>query len=641
MNGERYNREDPSAVMPASTPDLDPGAVGAALSEALVARLREISLELGHRVSPSRLCRVSRTLLGVADDGARPVQRPEWLPALSSPRSTAPHDYLHLIPEAARRTLGQVVTPQPIARYILRAAGYREDLDIVQRSLCDPACGSGIFLVEAVDTYLAALRRTRVPPDEWYPLAVEHLTGIDIDPLACLFARLNLALLLARPLLLWMHAHPQRNPEPLPVWERDTLDAIASEGKGENLSGPRLTDAVDFVVGNPPYRKLGSISGALRDRFQESLFGHPNAYGMFLHAGIEILRPGGRLGFIIPRSMLSGLYFQNLRSLIERRTHLEEISLLAERKNVFPQVLQGTMILVFRKRAADGGAATGTPVRTGIVRSAAELGNGGPPHVLTSPERVARRLNGTSIWFVSDRERTYSLLDKILGRHPLLGGPAVACPARTGPIVWNRLKPFLRTTEGSGCLPLVWATDVARFRFTFATAGDTRPAYLEETPKTRGLTTSGPSLLVQRVTADEQSRRIVATRTDFGPRRRYFVENHLNVLQPAPLAGIDLRFLLGILSSDVVEFLFRSMNGNTQVSATELNLLPVPRGAFEREIASLAAALEEAAGKGRADLGSELNERVAGAYGLTHGDLGFLQRVLRENPAFRDLPRDH
>jgi adenine-specific DNA-methyltransferase len=379
----------------------------------------------------------------------------------------------------------------------------------------------------------------------------------------------------------------------------------------------------------------------LRQAFQDSLYGHPNAYGMFLHAGIEMLRPGGRLGFIIPRSMLSGLYFQNLRRMIEERTHLEELSLLAERKNVFPQVLQGTMILVFRKPGAGEPVAASRPVRTGIIRTAAELGNGGPAHVTPDTAQVARRLNGTTIWFVSDRERTYSLLDKILGRHPLLGGPAIACPAKTGPIVWNRVKPHLRPESSDGTLPLVWATDVGRFRFELATAGAMRPAYLEETPKTRGLATVGTSLLVQRVTADEQARRIIASLTGFPVRRRYFVENHLNVLQPAPAARIDLQYLLGVLSSDVVEFLFRSMNGNTQVSATELNLLPVPRGAFEPEIASLAADLEGAGRHGkRADLEAELNARVARAYGLTKSDLSFLQRVLHENPALKDPRRD-
>lgn len=619
-----------------------------ALEAALSSRLQEEATRLGRSMRPARIAEVSRLLLGITGERkAEPGAFSSPLPAAAGGEDELePHDYLHLVPEEMRRALGQVVTPGPIVRYILNAAEYREEADILEQTLCDPACGSGAFLAEAVRIYLGALRKAAVPPEEWYPRVRDHIAGIDIDPIACLYARFNLSLLLSRSLLLWMAAHPRRLPEELRLDHRDTLTALASELGGDLLeerdSRPSLTGAFDFVVGNPPYRKLGQMSPTLRQAFQDSIYGHPNAYGLFLHAGLEMLRPGGRLGFIVPRSMLSGLYFQNLRRLLEEKTHLQELTLLADRKRVFPQVLQGTMILVFQKRSADGRRSGSRTVRTAVVRAVAELSNGGPAQVSPEVTQVVRRLNGTTVWFVSDRSQTYSVLNKILDRHPLLASPAVGCPARTGPIVWNRLKPDLRPQAGAGTLPLIWATDVSRFHFELATAGDSRPPYLEETAKTRGLATVGPSLLIQRVTADEQARRIVASRVSFPARRRYFVENHLNMLQPATAdTRMDLRFLLGVLSSDVIEFLFRSMNGNTQVSATELNLLPIARGGFEREIAELVAALEETTlREKRANLEGELNERVAHAYSLTAGDLKFLQRILRENPAVQEPRRD-
>jgi hypothetical protein len=299
------------------------------------------------------------------------------------------------------------------------------------------------------------------------------------------------------------------------------------------------------------------------------------------------------------------------------------------------------MVLVFQKRHRDEPKVKeDRPVRTAVVRSIPELENGGPAHFLAKASQVARRLNGTTVWFVSDRERTYSLLDKIVGRHPLLGSPAIACPARTGPIVWNRVKPFLRPGGGAGTLPLVWATDVGRFRFCFGSAGESRPAFLAENRETERLATLGPSLLVQRVTADEQARRIVASLTRFPGSRRYFVENHLNVLQSSLRTPVALEFLLGVLSSDVVEFMFRSMNGNTQVSATELNLLPIPRGKFESEITDLVGRMEEAKPRQREELEQEINERVARAYGLTGSELRFLQAALQESPVSGASRRD-
>ena len=625
--------------MTASSPDLD--AVATRLAGSLASHLRSTAESLGLRIGPHSIVEATGQLLGVsAERTVACLEGSDTPPPTFTEESFEPQDYLHLVPEALRRALGQVMTPQPIVRCILRAAGYRDDEDILGRTLCDPACGSGVFLVEAVRTYLGALSKTGPLQADWYPRVVSRFVGIDVDPLACLFARFNVSLILSRTLISWMQAHPGRLPVPLPFHRCDTLETLAAELNGSGAKALPLVGSFDYVVGNPPYRKVSPLSSALRETFQASLYGHPNAYGMFLHAGIEMLRPGGRLGYIVPRSMLSGLYFQNLRRMIEERTSLEELSLLAERKNVFPQVLQGTMIIAFQKLGSGKISAADPAVRTAVIRTAADLGNG-PKHVTAPRRQVTRQLNGTTVWFVSDQERTYSLLDKILGRHPLLGGPVVACPAKTGPIVWNRVKPYLRPHGGDGTLPLVWATDVGRFRFALATASDTRPAYLEETQKTRGLATVGPSVLVQRVTADEQARRIVAGLSAFPSRQRYFVENHLNLLQPAPASRVDLHYLLGILSSDVVEFLFRSMNGNTQVSATELNLLPVPRGSFEAEISKLAKELEGAANaQERAQREGDLNERIASAYGLTGPDLSFLQRVLRENPALRDLRRD-
>ena len=222
------------------------------------------------------------------------------------------------------------------------------------------------------------------------------------------------------------------------------------------------------MAGNPPYRKLARMAPRLgkRSRTLSTVTRTPMGCSFMPgsrccawrqarihHSPLDAVRP------VLPEPPPDD----------RGRTHLEELSLLAERKNVFPQVLQGTMILVFRKPSAGEPPAASRPVRTGIIRTAAELGNGGPVHVIAETAQVARRLNGTTIWFVSDRERTYSLLDKILGRHPLLGGPAIACPAKTGPIVWNRVKPHLRPRAPMGHSPRL-GHDVGRFRFELATA---------------------------------------------------------------------------------------------------------------------------------------------------------------------------
>jgi len=613
------------------------------LRDALAAHLYREARRLGLSLKASQVTSLCHSLLkgtagtsGIDWHSSEHILRESSLFDTYYTENLEVYDYLHLVSQEMRKRLGQYATPSVIVKYILDAAGYRDDADILDKRLADPACGSGIFLVEAIRVYLAALHRAGIPMETWYPRAQSAFVGVDIDPIACLYARFNLSLLLTPALLFWADTHPATPPPPLPIYCLDTLKTVASE-----LGAPRLfpytvppfhfTGSFDFVVGNPPYHKIGRLDKELKDAFRASLYGHPNAYSLFLHAGLEMLRPGGILGYIIPRSMLSGLYFKNLRRFIEQQAVLQEVTLIAERKKVFENVLQGTMILILQRQPVP------PPLtKTAVARSVMDLETRQISSAQVDQAQVVRHLNGISVWFVADTQRTYEILDKILSHHPLLSSPAVGCSARTGPIVWNRVKPLLRSSPEADSLPLVWATDIGRFTFSFGSGGENRPSYLKVTARTHRLVNKGLSLLAQRVTADEQPHRLVACIPESFCMEHvagYFVENHLNVIQPRPDAPpIDLYYLLGILCSDVIEFFFRAMNGNTQVSATELNLMPIPRCDREPQIAALARRLQDTPDSvARALLEQRLNEQVAEAYGLTPDELRFIQKTLAEN----------
>jgi adenine-specific DNA-methyltransferase len=609
-----------------------------ALATHLFREAKRLGLSL-HDAQVERLC-VSLLDSGVAaPDAARTP--PQHLLRENAPfqestsYSLEIHDYLHLVSQQMRKQLGQFVTPNAIVKYMLRASGWVEDANILDKRFADPACGSGVFLLEAVRVYLGALRRAGQPMETWYPRMVTQFIGLDLDPIACMYTRFNLGLVLAPAILLWAQEHPGSALPALPVHCLDTLQALAANLSAPSLfsydhSAVTLRGSFDFVIGNPPYYKTGHLEQRLQNVFRESLYGHPNAYGLFLHAGLEMVRPGGVLGYIIPRSMLSGLYFKNLRRFVEKTAVLEEVTLMAARKKVFEDVLQGTMILVARRRPAEPAL-----VRTAVVRSPADLRAGSLAPARVTQDKIVRQLNGLSVWFVSDSERTYRILDKIIGQHPLLSSRAVGCIAKTGTIVWNRVKPLLRVAPDDQCLPLVWATDVGRFAFSFASASATRPSYLARQASTQALLHHGLALLVQRVTADEQPHRLVACVPESFCAQHstgYFVENHLNVVARVQAeTGVDLYYLLAMLNSDVMEFFFRMMNGNTQVSATELNLMPVAQADRDAELIGLARCLQATASlEQRTALEDKLNQIVAELYGLDASELNCIQTTLRE-----------
>lgn len=541
-------------------------------------------------------------------------------------------DYLHLVTYETRKQLGQYATPIEIVRHILRSVGYNPTKTILEKKVIDPACGSGAFLVEAARIYLKALHSAGIPFSEQYPMLLSAIAGVDIDPRACFFARLNLATLLARPILAFVTKHSITELQPLPVHCADTLDALTSEMQtGAFLYDKpslRLFARFDYVVGNPPYFKIKNLNQKIKESFSESIYGHPNAYALFLQAGISMLKTGGRMGYIVPRSMLSGLYFKNLRSFIEKEARIREIVYISDRKKVFDNVLHGTMILSLERDAS-----CGDRIAVSLADSLKDMGSALLP-IEVDRNKVIQRLNGTSVWFVADSMRMYRIIDRIIKEHPLLTSSDINCQAKTGQIVWNRVKTLLTAQPRRDTLPLVWATDVSKFSFTFNRMAEARPCYLQVNEKTEGLIVKGPAIIVQRVTADEQPYRIVACLPEqFLKKQRdgYFVENHLNVIQPVEGKDrTDLYFLLGVLNSDIVDFFIRAMNGNTQVSATELNLLPIPAGRYETKISKTAAVVQNTLDvKKRQKLLGALNDTIAAAYGLNDTEHEFIRKFLR------------
>ena len=92
-----------------------------------------------------------------------------------------------------RKALGEFYTPQPVIDYIMDGVDY--NVGVSQERIIDPSCGSGTFLVEAVNRYLDDVRRYNDDPD-WSEHLTElcttpHIVGLDIHPFAVLMAQIR------------------------------------------------------------------------------------------------------------------------------------------------------------------------------------------------------------------------------------------------------------------------------------------------------------------------------------------------------------------------------------------------------------------------------------------------------------------
>jgi adenine-specific DNA-methyltransferase len=205
--------------------------------------------------------------------------------------------------------------------------------------------------------------------------------------------------------------------------------------------------------------------------------------------------------------------------------------------------------------------------------------------------------------------------------------------ASTGKFVWNRFKHYLHDTPGSHRLPLYWMHNIKPFQFLPDASNGHKAAFVDLNDDTRSWLNRPEELILnKRISAKEQKRRIEACYVPASWRSStpgYFVENHLNFIFRRDRACVyDMKALATLLNSKLLDFVFRLFNGNTQVSATELNILPLP-AALPKKFTELAQSVIDASESKREDLEQELNQAVYALYGLDGRERTFVEDYFR------------
>jgi len=117
----------------------------------------------------------------------------EFEPATTLIRPEATRDllkrlYQYLVPQQIRHNLGEFYTPDWLAELLLEQVGYRGD---TRKRLLDPACGSGTFLVLAIQKARQYALAHKHPPLQTAKGILANIRGFDLNPLAVIAARTN------------------------------------------------------------------------------------------------------------------------------------------------------------------------------------------------------------------------------------------------------------------------------------------------------------------------------------------------------------------------------------------------------------------------------------------------------------------
>jgi len=115
---------------------------------------------------------------------ATPILEPEWTKDLLQKL------YEIIVPQELRHDLGEYYTPDWLAGYVVDKSGYNGDLS---KRFLDPACGSGTFLVQAINRVIIrnVEKNKKINMQEVAQHILNNVVGFDINPLAVLTARTN------------------------------------------------------------------------------------------------------------------------------------------------------------------------------------------------------------------------------------------------------------------------------------------------------------------------------------------------------------------------------------------------------------------------------------------------------------------
>jgi adenine-specific DNA-methyltransferase len=331
----------------------------------------------------------------------------------------------------------------------------------------------------------------------------------------------------------------------------------------------------DYAILNPPYRKINSDSDTRRLLRQVGIE-TSNLYAAFAWLAAKLLKPGGEMVAITPRSFCNGPYFRPFRLAWLEMMAMRQVHVFESRDSAFRDdaVLQENIIVHGRKEIKQSKQVT---VSQSFDAELAEL-------------RV-RQVDFDEIVHPDDPDAVIHIVPDEFGEEVRQGLEnlktklaSLGLSASTGRVVEFRARSLLRMEPEADSLPLIHPGHFSDGYVSWPRPGYRKPnALAAELEAEQLLVPSGFYVLVKRLTAKEETRRVVAA--IFDPRRtpgpRVGFENHLNYYHRSG-GGLPENLAKGLaayLNSTLIDDYFRQFNGHTQVNAADLRRLPYPNEA--------------------------------------------------------------
>ncbi len=262
----------------------------------------------------------------------------------------------------------QFFTPRPVVEFMVQFLNPQYD-----QILCDPACGSGGFLIEA-SKYIHRILGEQTPENRTAYLS-NHIIGLEIDKRMAWVTQMNLI----------MHGDGHGNIH--------HLNAGGSLGFSDYIDRLIQPASLDLILTNPPFGSDFSDANHLA-KYQLGRGRSSRRRGiLFIERCVGWLKRGGRLGIIIEDSVLNGASNSDVRDLTLKHCIVEAVISLPD-VTFMPYSSAKTSILFLCKH----------PNARKVQ----------PPIFMANVDHVGRKPNGDPLYTAGRDENGRSLLQNEL-----------------------------------------------------------------------------------------------------------------------------------------------------------------------------------------------------------------------------------
>jgi type I restriction enzyme M protein len=217
----------------------------------------------------------------------------------------------------------QFFTPRNIVDFIMEIVSPQP-----HEKICDPACGSGGFLIAALE-YI----NKKHPSVNLENYCRENLIGAEIDSRMVWIAQMNL--------ILHGGHHSSMN----------YLKGGGSLSFSKEVEATLPDNSIDIIVTNPPFGSDYDLKSDL-ENFELGRGKKSRRRGiLFVERCIKMLKPNGRLVIVIEESILNNNSNEDVRHFITKNTIVEAIISLPD-TTFMPYATVKTSVLVLRKKDA-------------------------------------------------------------------------------------------------------------------------------------------------------------------------------------------------------------------------------------------------------------------------------------------------